>query len=101
MNQIFKLFMVNKEPYLTIDEEVSVGDTAIVTVGDQYPSVVECKNDDQINIFQRPNTSLTKRYKVVMKPSEISLDDSVIQSLLLNDMPVLVEYDNGQINFIE
>jgi hypothetical protein len=36
-----------------------------------------------------------------MKPSEISLDDSVIQSLLLNDMPVLVEYDNGQINFIE
>ena len=101
MNQTFKLFMVNRKPYLTIDEDVKVGDNAIVTVGDMYPSLVECKNDDQINLIQNPNTKLTKRYKVVMNPEQINLEETVIQTLSMNDLPVMVEYDNGEIKFIE
>ena len=42
MKQIFKLFIVKDEPYLTVDEDVVIGDIAIVIVGDQFPSVVEC-----------------------------------------------------------
>jgi hypothetical protein len=73
--------MVDKKPYLTIDEEVKIGDMAIVTVGDMYPSVIECKNDEQINVIQKPKTSSTKRYKVIMKPEEVKLEQSIIESL--------------------
>jgi hypothetical protein len=101
MGQIFKLFMVDKKPYLTIDEEVKIGDMAIVTVGDMYPSVIECKNDEQINVIQKPKTSSTKRYKVIMKPEEVKLEQSIIESLSLNDLPVMVEFENGEINILE
>jgi hypothetical protein len=101
MGQIFKLFMVDKKPYLTIDEEVKIGDMVIVTVGDMYPSVIECKNDEQINVIQKPKTSSTKRYKVIMKPEEVKLEQSIIESLSLNDLPVMVEFENGEINILE
>jgi hypothetical protein len=101
MGQIFKLFMVDKKPYFTIDEEVKIGDMAIVTVGDMYPSVIECKNDEQINVIQKPKTSSTKRYKVIMKPEEVKLEQSIIESLSLNDLPVMVEFENGEINILE
>ena len=101
MGQIFKLFMVDKKPYLTIDEEVKIGDMAIVTVGDMYPSVIECKNDEQINVIQKPKTSSTKRYKVIMKPEDVTLEQSIIESLSLNDLPVMVEFENGEITIIE
>ena len=71
MKQIFKLFIVKDEPYLTVDENVVIGDIAIVTVGEQFPSVVECKNDEQIKLIQDSKLSLTKRHKVVMKPNEL------------------------------
>jgi hypothetical protein len=93
--------MVDKKPYLTIDEEVKIGDMAIVTVGDMYPSVIECKNDEQINVIQKPKTSSTKRYKVIMKPEEVKLEQSIIESLSLNDLPVMVEFENGEINILE
>ena len=101
MGQIFKLFMVDKKPYLTIDEEVKIGDMAIVTVGDMYPSVIECKNDEQINVIQKPKTSSTKRYKVIMKPEDVILEQSIIESLSVNDLPVMVEFENGEITIIE
>jgi hypothetical protein len=101
MGQIFKLFMVDKKPYLTIDEDVKIGDMAIVTVGDMYPSVIECKNDEQINVIQKPKTSSTKRYKVIMKPEDVILEQSIIESLSLNDLPVMVEFENGEITIIE
>jgi hypothetical protein len=93
--------MVDKKPYLTIDEEVKIGDMAIVTVGDMYPSVIECKNNEQINVIQKPKTSSTKRYKVIMKPEEVKLEQSIIESLSLNDLPVMVEFENGEINILE
>lgn len=101
MGQIFKLFMVDKKPYLTIDVDVKIGDMAIVTVGDMYPSVIECKNDEQINVIQKPKTSSTKRYKVIMKPEDVILEQSIIESLSLNDLPVMVEFENGEITIIE
>ena len=49
MEQTFKIFVVQNEPYLTIDEDVKVGDKAIVTVNDMFPTLVECQNEDQIS----------------------------------------------------
>jgi hypothetical protein len=100
MKQIFKLFIVKDEPYLTVDENVVIGDTAIVTVGDQYPSVVECQNDDQIKLIQTPKLSLTKRHKVVMKPSELDLDESITGYLNGEDGMIMVEVENGNFKIL-
>lgn len=101
MGQIFKLFIINKKPYLTIDEDVKIGDNAIVAVSDMYATLIECKNDEQINLIQKPQTSLTKRYKVVLMPEEVKLEESLLNSLIINESPVLVEYENGEINILE
>jgi hypothetical protein len=100
MKQIFKLFIVKDEPYLTVDENVVIGDTAIVTVGDRYPSVVECQNDDQIKLIQDPKLSLTKRHKVVMKPSKLDLDESITGYLNGEDGMIMVEVENGNFKIL-
>ena len=100
MKQIFKLFIVKDEPYLTVDEDVVIGDIAIVTVGEQYPSVVECKNDDQIKLIQNPKLSLTKRHKVVMKPSELDLDESITGYLNGEDGMIMVEVEDGNFKIL-
>jgi hypothetical protein len=101
MKQNFNLFVVEDKPYLTIDEDVKIGDTVIVTVGGLYPSVIECQNEEQINLFQKPKTSLTKRHKVVVKPEQINLDEETLNSLKLRDSYVSVEFENGEISFID
>jgi predicted phage-related endonuclease len=100
MKQVFKLFIVKKEPYLTVDENVSVGDLAIVSVGDKYPTVVECRNDEQINLIQNPKLSLTTRHKVVMKPNELDLDDSFNQYLDGEDGMIVVEVEDGNFKIL-
>jgi hypothetical protein len=100
MKQIFKLFIVKNEPFLTVDENLVIGDTAIVTVGDQYPSVVECKNEDQIKLIQDSKLSLTKRHKVVMKPSELDLDESITDYLNGEDGMIMVEVENGNFKIL-
>ena len=97
MKQTFKLFMVKEKPYLTTDEPISVGDIAIVTVGDFYPSVVECKNDEQIKLIQESKLSMTKRHKVIMKPEKIDLDDETIRAFGNGDGFIIVEVEDGKI----
>ena len=100
MEQTFKIFVVQNEPYLTIDEDVKVGDKAIVTVNDMYPTLVECQNEDQINLFQKPKTSMTKRYKVVMTPDKLELDNNILNLLSERDEPLVVTYQDGVIKVV-
>jgi hypothetical protein len=101
MEQTFKIFLVDKQPYLTIDEDVAIGDCAIISVGELYPTFVECKNDEQINLFQKPKTSLTKRHKVVMKPDELNLDQTLLSLLKEKEGPLTVTYQNGEIKVVD
>jgi hypothetical protein len=75
MKQVFKLFIVRQEPYLAVDENVSVGDLAIVTVNDEYPSVVECMN-------------------------ELDLDDSITNYLDGRDGMIMVEVEDGNFKIL-
>jgi hypothetical protein len=100
MKQTFKLFMVKEKPYLTVDEDLTVGDTAIVTVGEFYPTVVECKNDEQISLIQDSKLSMTKRHKVIMKPEKINLDDETIRAFGNEDGFVMVEVEDGEIKIV-
>jgi len=101
MTQIFKLFVVKDEPYLTIDENVIIGDKAIVTVNGMFPSVVECFNDEQIGLFQNPFTKMTKRHKVVMGPNEFTIEEDLKQKLIMSETSINVEYEEGEIKIIE
>ena len=100
MKQTFKLFMIKGNPYLTIDEQLSIGDTAIVTVGELYPTVVECKNDEVIDLIQNPKLSMTKRHKVIMEPEKINLDDETLNVFNDQDGFVTVEVENGEIKLL-
>lgn len=97
MEQIFKIFVIQNEPYLTVDEDVIIGDKVIVTVGDEFPTLVECKNEDQINLFQKPKTTLTKRHKVVLTPDVLNLDDNILSVLSDTEGPLIVKYINGEV----
>lgn len=101
MTQIFKLFVVKDEPYLTIDEDVKIGDKAIVTVNGMFPSVVECLNDEQIGLFQTPFTKMTKRHKVVMGPTDFTIEEDLKQKLVMSETSINVEYEEGEIKIIE
>jgi hypothetical protein len=101
MEQKFKIFMVDDRPYLTVDENVNIGDKAIVTVGDLYPTLVECQNEDQIKIIQESKLSMTKRHKVVLTPDKMNLDKETLKTLIENDGSLFVEYVDGEIKIIE
>jgi hypothetical protein len=96
MTNIYKLFFVSRKPYLTIDEDVKVGDRAIVSVSDLYPTLVECMNEDQINIFQKPKTSSTKRYKVVYDENNYNFDKELISSLMEKELPSIIKIENDK-----
>jgi hypothetical protein len=100
MEQTFKIFVIQNEPYLTVDEDLKVGDNAIVTVGELYPTLVECQNEDQINLFQKPKTSMTKRHKVVMMPDKLELNNDILNLLSERDGPLTVTYENGEIKVV-
>jgi hypothetical protein len=101
MEQKFKIFMVDNQPYLTIDENVIIGDKAIVTVGDLFPTLVECQNEDQIKIIQESKLSMTKRHKVVMTPDKMNLDEHTLSLLKGREGSVAVEYNDGEIKIME
>ena len=101
MEQTFKIFVVQNEPYLTIDEDVKIGDKAIVTVNGMFPSMVECLNDEQIDLFQNPFTKMTKRHKVVMGPTDFTIEEDLKQKLVMSETSINVEYEEGEIKIIE
>ena len=100
MKQTFKLFIVKEEPYLTTDENLVIGDTAIVTVNNRFPTLVECQNQEQINLIQEPKLSMTKRHKVVMKPDTIKLDEETLMAFGEDDSFIIVEVDDGKIKVV-
>lgn len=101
MKTIYKLFFVKGKPYITIDEDVKIGDKAIVSVNDLYPTFVECMNDEQISLFQNPRTSSTKRYKIVHDESNFKFDEELIDKLNGSETPTLISIENNQIVVID
>ena len=99
MTETLKLFMVKGELYLVSNEKVIIGDKALVTVGDEFPSIVECQNDDQIKLFQESKFSLTRRYKILQKVNDVEND--LKKHFKDKDGFILVEIENGKITIKE
>lgn len=93
MTQKVKLIMVNERPYVVSLEKIELGDKAIVTVGGQYPSIVECQNETVLNLLTESKLSLTQSFKIFMEPEYVKFTGEQIEKILENDglMDVILE----------
>jgi hypothetical protein len=99
MTKKVKLFMVDDQPYLVSLDKIEVGDKAIVTVGGQYPSLVECENEQIINLITESKLTLTQAFKIFLGPDKVKLDKKQIEVLQEGDGVVEVEIENGEIKY--
>jgi hypothetical protein len=93
MMQKVKLIMVDERPYVVSLEKVEIGDKVIVTVGGNYPSIVNCENETVLNLLTKTKLSLTQAFKIFMEPDYVKFTDEQIEKILENDglMDVILE----------
>ena len=87
--------MVDERPYIVSLERPEIGDKAVVTVGGQYPSIVECQNETVLNLLTDSKLSLTQSFKIFMEPEFIKFTQDQIEKIMENDGLLDVELDNG------
>ena len=85
MEKIVRLFVVDNENYLVSGDEINLGDTAIVTVGGEFPSIVKCENEHVMKLITDSKLSLTKAFKVVGFPNEIEITNEQYNTLESNN----------------
>jgi hypothetical protein len=95
MKQNVRLIMVDERPFIVSLETLELGDKAIVTVGGQYPSIVECESETVLNLLTESRLSLTNAYKIFMEPEALKFTSDQIEKILENDGQLEVELDNG------
>lgn len=91
--------MVNEAPYMVTLDRPEIGDTAIVTVGGKYPSVVECENETVLGLLTDSKLTLTQSFKVLMKPNQLNIGPDQLQQIMENDGVMEVEEIEGELKF--
>jgi hypothetical protein len=99
MTRKLKLFIIDEKPYLVSLDQLQVGDKAIVTVGGQYPSLVECGNEQILQLITNSKLTLTKPFKVYLEPDKITLTQTQIDTLTEGDGVLEVIEENGTITY--
>jgi hypothetical protein len=99
MTKKVKLFMVDEKPYLVSLDKIEVGDKAIVTVGGQYPSVVECGNEQIVNLITESKLTLTQAFKIFLTPEKIELTRPQLDKITEGDGVVEVAIDGDNITY--
>jgi len=97
MKKKVKLFIVDEKPYLVSLDTIEVGDTAIVTVGGKYPSIVECNTEQILNLITDSKLTLTQGFKIYLEPEKINLSKEQIDNLLEADATIEITEENGTI----
>ena len=91
--QKVKLIMVDEKPYVVSLDKVQIGDKVIVTVGGQYPSIVECENETVFKLITDSKLSLTQAFKIFMGPENLKFTSDQIEKILENEglLDVIIE----------
>ena len=66
--QKVKLIMVEEKPYIISLDKIELGDKVIVTVGGQYPSIVNCENETIREILITDCLPNILRWELIEKP---------------------------------
>ena len=93
--QKVKLMMVDNKPYIVSLDKVEIGDKVIVTVGGQYPSIVDCENETVLNLLIGSKLSLTQANKIFMEPEYIKFTSEQIEKIIENGGTLDVELEDG------
>jgi hypothetical protein len=97
--QKVRLVMVDERPYIVSLDKVEIGDKVIVTVGGQYPSIVECENETVLNLLTGSKLSLTQASKVFMEPEYIKFQPEQIEKIIENGGILEVQIEDGVYKF--
>ena len=97
--QKVKMIMVNEKPYIVSLEKIEIGDKVIVTVGGQYPSIVECENETVLNLLTGSKLSLTQSYKIFMETEYIRFTNDQIEKIMENEGLLEVDMVDGIYQF--
>lgn len=100
MTKKVKLIMVEERPYLVSLDKLEVGDKAIVTVGGQYPNIVECPNEQIIDLITNSKLTLNQAFKIFLEPEKVTLTKSEIERLTEGNGVLEVEFENNEYKFI-
>ena len=95
MKQKVKLIMVEEKPYVVSLDKIEIGDKIIVTVGGQYPSILECSNETVYKIAVENKLTSNQAFKIFMEPENIKFNPEQIEKILENDGLMDVELDGG------
>ena len=95
MKQRVKLIMVDEKPYVVSLDKIEIGDKIIVTVGGQYPSILECSNETVYKITVENRLTSNQAFKIFMEPEHIKFNPEQIEQILENDGLMDVELDEG------
>lgn len=93
--QKVKLMLVDNKPYVVSLDKVEIGDKVIVTVGGQYPSIVNCDNETIFNLLTESKLSLTQINKIFMEPEYIKFTTEQIEKIIENGGILDVEIEDG------
>ncbi len=93
--QKVKLIIVDEKPYVVSLDKIEVGDKVIVTVGGQYPSIVQCENEIVLNLLTDSKLSLTQTYKIFMESEYIKFTQDQIEKIMENEGLLEVEIIDG------
>jgi hypothetical protein len=80
-------------------EQPQIGDTALVTVGGQYPSIVECENETVLNLLTDSKLTLTQSFRVILKPNQLNIGPDQLQQIMENGGIMEVEEVDGELKF--
>ncbi len=94
-----KLYIVDEKPYLVSLDKIEIGDKAIVTVGGQYPSIVECQNQTTLDLITNSKLTLTQPFKIFIEPDKVNLTQEQIDKLIETDGVLEVEIENDTITY--
>ena len=76
-------------------DKIELGDKVIVTVGGQYPSIVNCENETIFNLLTESKLSLTQANKIFMEPEYIKFTSEQIEKIIENGGTLDVELEDG------
>lgn len=99
MKKKLKLHIVDEKPYLVSLDEIKIGDKLIITVGGQYPSIVECKNQITLDLITNPKLTLTQAFKIFMEPDKINLTPDQVDKVIENGGVLEVEIEDNKISY--
>ena len=97
--QKVKLIMVDERPFIVSLDQLNIGDKAIVTVGGQYPSIVECKSETTLKLITESKLKLTQPFKLFLEPDKIDLTEAQIETILQGEGVFEIEMSSSGIKY--